>query len=170
MDEFTHPRVVVGVDTSIHGLAALRAAVAEARNRRQPLHAIRCRTTVQVTEGVETIKAAFLEAFGEIPGDIEIHLVSGCSSVAEALTDCAHDPRDLIVVGERGKGGWHAFWSGSVARSLLRRTRCPILAVPAPEMARAVHGHRHTLTGREDLWDEFELSAPELRADRHIGS
>jgi nucleotide-binding universal stress UspA family protein len=168
MDEFAHPRVVVGVDASIHGLAALRAAVTEARTRRLPLHAIRCHNSIQASAGTDTIKDAFLEALGEIPDDIETHLITGCAGVSDALTDCADDPRDLIVVGVSGKGSWHALWSGSVARSLIRRTHCPVLAVRAPEMARAVHEHRHTLVGREDLWEQFELSAPEFRGNRRI--
>jgi nucleotide-binding universal stress UspA family protein len=170
MDEFAHPRVVVGVDASLHGLAALRAAVAEARARRVPLHAIRCRNSIQSTEGVGTIKAAFVEALGEIPGDIEIHLIASYAAIAEALADYAADPRDLVVVGNSGKGAWRALWSGSVPRSLIRRTRCPILAVPAPEMARAVHGRKHARAGHEDLWEQFELSTPELRGRRHVDS
>ena len=170
MDEFAHPRVVVGVDASLHGLAALRAAVAEARARRVPLHAIRCRNSIQSTEGVDTIKAAFLEALGGIPGDIEIHLTASYAAVAEALADYATDPRDLVVVGNSGKGAWRALWSGSVARGLIRRAHCPVLAVSAPEMARAVHKRTRARAGREDLWEQFELSAPELRGRRRIDS
>ena len=170
MDEFAHPRVVVGVASSIQGLAALRSAVAEARSRRLPLHAIRTRNSVQAGEDLDSIKAAFREALGEIPDDIEIRLTSTCALATDALIDCADDPRDLIVVGNSGKGAWRALWSGSVTRTLIRRSRCPVLAVPAPEMARAVPGHRRARAGREDLWEQFELSAPEFRGRRHIGS
>jgi nucleotide-binding universal stress UspA family protein len=168
MDKLAHPRVVVGVDASLHGLAALRAAVAEARARRVPLHAIRSHTSLQTDEGVSMIEAAFLEALGEIPDDIEIHMTPSCEFVADALAGCATDPRDLVVVGNSGKGTLRALWSGSVPRGLIRRAHCPILAVPVPEMARTVHEHRRALVGREDLWEEFELSAPELRGRRHI--
>lgn len=41
MDDGRPGRVIVGVDTSLSGLQALRAAVAEARQRRAPLHAVR---------------------------------------------------------------------------------------------------------------------------------
>jgi len=170
MDEYAHPRVVVGVDTSIHGLAALRTAVTEARTRRLPLHAIRSHNSVQTGEGVDMIKGAFFEALGEIPGGIEIHLTSRCTPVVQALTECADDPHDLIVVGDNRAGAWHTMWSGSVAGSLIRRAHCPILAVPAPEMARAVQAleHRHARADREDLWEQFERSAPELRGRRRI--
>lgn len=41
MKEYEHPRVVVGVDGSLSGLAAIRAAVAEARRRGLPLLGVR---------------------------------------------------------------------------------------------------------------------------------
>jgi nucleotide-binding universal stress UspA family protein len=172
MDEHAHPRVVVGVATSIHGLAALRAAVAEARTRGLPLHAIRSHNSVQTGEGVDMIRSAFVEALGEVPGGLEIHLTAICSPVVQALTDCAHDPRDLIVVGDNRRGTWHSMWSGSIARSLIHRARCPVLAVPAPEMARAIYEleHRRARADSEDLWEQFERPAPELRGGRHIDS
>lgn len=167
MDEFTHPRVVVGVDASIHGLAALRAAVAEARRRRVPLHAIRCHNSVQTENGSALIDAAFHEALGSVPGDIDVHSHALCVPLAETLTSWASDPRDLIVVGTSGKGALRALWSGSVATSLIRGARCPILAVPAPEMARSVRP-RKARVGHGDLWEQFEQSVPELRGRRHI--
>ena len=168
MDEFAHPRVVVGVDASVHGLAALRAAVAEARRRRVPLHAIRCRNSVQTENGADFIDAAFHEALGSVPGDIEIHAEAVCAPLAQSLVSWAGDPRDLIVVGNSGKGALRALWSGSVPASLVHGARCPIMAVPAPEMAHAVHERKHARTGRGDLWEQFELSTPELRGKRHI--
>ena len=170
MDEYAHPRIVVGVDTSAQGLAALRAAVAEARTRKLPLHAIRSHNSVQTGEGVDMVRGAFLEALGEMPGGLEIHLTTTCCPVVQALTDCADDPHDLIVVGANRRGTWHAVWSGSVARSLIHRAHCPVLAVPAPEMARTVYEleHKRTRAEQEDLWQQFEQSAPELRGGRHI--
>jgi nucleotide-binding universal stress UspA family protein len=161
MDEFAHPRVVVGVDASIHGLAALRAAVAEARRRRVPLHAIRCHNSVQTENGAAVIDAAFHEALGAIPDDIEIHAETVSAPLTASLVSWACDPRDLIVVGNSGKGALRALWSGSVPASLVRGARCPILAVPAPEMAHAAHERGHARAGRGDLWEQFELSAPD---------
>jgi nucleotide-binding universal stress UspA family protein len=151
MDEFTHPRVVVGVDASIHGLAALRVAVAEARRRRVPLHAIRCHNSVQAENGSAIIDAAFHEALGSVPGDIEVHTQAVSAPLTETLICWASDPRDLIVVGSSGKSTLRALWSGSVAASLLRGVQCPVLAVPAPEMAHVARARDHVRVGRGDL-------------------
>ena len=171
MEEIAHPCVVVGIDDSVHGLAALRAAVAEARHRRVPLHAIHSCNTVQLTEVLDTIRAAFLEALGEIHDDVQIHLTASCVPAHRVLTDSARDPRDLIVVGNSGKGWWRALWSGSITRGVIRRARCPILAVPAPEAVRAVHPPKRPRAdrpGRQDLWEQFDKSVPEPRGTRHI--
>jgi nucleotide-binding universal stress UspA family protein len=159
MDELGHPRVVLGVDFSVHGLAALRAAVAETRTRRVPLYAIRSCNSDPVTEDLTTIQAAFAEALGDIPGDLEIHATISPFTAARALTDAASDPRDLIVVGNGGKGAWGSLWSGSVIRGMIHRSRCPILTVPGPEMAREVHGRWFNRSGRDDLWKQFEQAA-----------
>jgi nucleotide-binding universal stress UspA family protein len=161
MDELTHPRVVVGIDPSIHGLAALRTAVAEARHRHVPLYAVRCHNSEQPENSSAIIDAAFHEALGSVPGDIEIHPHT-VNALTASLTDWAGDPRDLIVVGNSGKGMLRSLWSGSVPASLVHTAQCPILAVPAPEMARAVNGHKHTHIRHEDLWDSFDHAAPEL--------
>ena len=169
MEEFAHPRVVVGVDGSLTSLAALRTAVAEARRRRVPLHAVHAARTCVDRVDVGLIGAAFLDALGAIPDDIEIHQTASLFGVRDALRASATDPRDLIVVGNSGKGPWHAFWSGSASRSLLRRAHCPVLAVPAPEMARAVRRPRRWgRPGRDDLWERIDLEVPELRGVKRI--
>ena len=143
MDEFAHPRVVVGVDGSLPSLAALRAAVAEARRHGFPLHAVRAGLPSADRADAGMITTMFLDALGAIPDDIEIHQTATLYSVTDALCASATDPRDLIVVGTSGKGAWHAFWSGSVCRGLMRRALCPILVVPAPKWP--VHCARHTV-------------------------
>src|ERR1700722_17464672 len=102
MDEFAHPRVVVGVDASLHGLAALRAAVAEARRRRVPLLAVRCHNSVQTENGSVLIDAAFQEALGSVPGDIEVYISLLSVPLTHSLVSLACDPGDLIVVGTSG--------------------------------------------------------------------
>jgi nucleotide-binding universal stress UspA family protein len=161
MQQFAHPRVVVGVDGSLTGLAALRAAVVEARRRGLPLHALRARTTGIPCIDDEMIKAAFLNACGAIPADIEVHCETTYQTIREAMVTSATDPRDLIVVGNSGRGAWHAFWSGSVSRGCLHHARCAVLAVPAPELARAARRHWWRLR-RRDLWDRFEHETPAL--------
>ena len=50
MESSIHPRVVVGVDKSPAGYAALRVAVGIARSRRMPLYAIRAKAGIGVCD------------------------------------------------------------------------------------------------------------------------
>jgi nucleotide-binding universal stress UspA family protein len=164
MTAFGHPRVVVGVDTSLTGLAALRAAVAEARRRAVPLHAVRALSIGRPTADNKIVAEAFALALGGVPGDIEVHTDVVPLTVLGSLLDSATDRRDLVVVGSSGRGSWHAFWSGSAARTLMRHAPCPVMAVPAPEMSRAVRPpHRWTGRMRWDPWQEFEQQPAEPR-------
>ncbi len=170
MEKYAHPRVVVGVDDSLSGLAAIRTAVAEARLRKLPLLALRSRTTALACVDSTTITTAFLEALGTYPTDVEIDTTVTFLSIRDGLCAAAADPRDLIVVGTSGKGPWHALWSGSVARAVSSRARCPVLAVPAPEMARTVRRpHRWRSRGSWDPVRELEEQRPEFHGRPYSG-
>lgn len=163
MEKFGHPRVVVCVDESPAGLAALRAAVAEAGVRGLPLHALRARVTGIPCIDRSLIRAAFLETFGEVPTDVEIHCEVADGTIREAMAASATHSGDLIVVGNRGRGGWHAFWFGSVSRGCPRRARCAVLAIPAPALARASRRARWWRLRRRDLWERFDREIPPPR-------
>lgn len=163
MKQFGHPRVIVGIDDSLTGLAALRTAVAEARRRGLPLHALRARTTGIPCLDRNLIDATFSTALGGLPTDIEIHLRVVDDTIHGAIVASATHPGDLIVIGNSGHGRWHAFWSGSVSRSCLRQARCAVLAVPAPELARTAHRRHWWRPRHRNLWDEFEHQTPALR-------
>jgi nucleotide-binding universal stress UspA family protein len=164
MQNFAHPRVVVGVDGSLTGLAALRMAVVEARRRGLPLHALRARTTGIPCVDDQMIRSAFLSACGAVPADIEVHCETTWQTVCGAMAASATDPRDLIVVGNSGRGAWHALWSGSVSRGCLHHARCAVLAVPAPELARTADRNHRWRLRRRDLWDRFDNESPALRS------
>jgi hypothetical protein len=167
---FSHPRVAVGVDDSLAGLAALRVAVAEARRRGLPLHAVRAASHGVVCYDQGVITDAFHQALGGIPGDIEVHQDCVSLCIRDALRMSATDPRDLIVVGSSGKGLWHAVWSGSTSRAVLKRACCQVLTVPAPEMSRgACRARRRLRSSRHDLWSQFEQEAPQLRGRPYQG-
>jgi nucleotide-binding universal stress UspA family protein len=167
MVEHSHPCVVVGVDDSLTGYAALRVAVGEARRRSTPLYAVRAENDGFPSADTRQITAAFLTALGGFPRDVAVCQEICTMAAPQALVAVADDRRDLIVVGNSGKGAWHAFRSGSVSRALVRRSRCPVLAVPAPEMAREMGravgrpGLRGRL-GRGGLWERFEQELAEL--------
>lgn len=162
MSTRSHPRVVVGVDRSVHGLAALRFAVGEAARRGVPLYAVRVQPDLASPTDYQEIDAAFAEALGGLPHGVELHKEVAFPPVAAALTRRASDERDVLVLGENGRSGWHAFWFGSVSRACLRRARCPMVAVPAPEMARSVW-HRGVRWRHLDVWQRFEDEQPSLR-------
>lgn len=170
MHEFQHPRVVVGIDGSLAGLAAIRAAVAEARRRALPLLGVRSGTSGIACIDATVMTTAFIEALGAIPTGIGLELRVSPLPIRDALCTAAADPRDLIVVGTSGKGLWHAIWSGSVAHAVTRRAHCPVLAVPAPEMSRTVRGPRG-LRGRSQ-WDplrELQEQRPEFQGRPYSG-
>ena len=170
MDKSVHPRVVVGIDSSAHGLAALRAAVAEARLRRIPLYAVRCHTSAQPENGPAFIDAAFQEALGSIPGDIEVHTSPLSAPLVHSLVSLASDPRDLIVVGTSRRGALHMLLSGSAAARLRRGTRCPVLVVPAPELARTASARKRIYADRADVWEQFDSTVSKVHGRRHFES
>lgn len=149
-------RVVVGVDHTPQGLAALRAAAAEAGWRGMPLHAVRVEM-VWPDSDLRSIDLAFDEALGGVPAGLAVTRGLQSPPVAQALAEYADGPDDLLVVGCSGRGFWHAVWSGSIARGCLHRAKCAVLVVPPPPLAREQPRRpwrrRHP---RQDLWRRFE--------------
>lgn len=79
---------------------------------------------------------------------LEHHLREG--GAAEEILRMADEYRcDLIVMGTYGRTGLDRILMGSVAEEVLRRARCPILAVKSPPARRA----------REPVWAEYGLRA-----------
>jgi nucleotide-binding universal stress UspA family protein len=144
------PRVIVGVDRSLHGLAALRAAVVEASRRGAPLYAVRVQNEMLVPLEDREIDAAFEEALGGPPRGVEVHRELAVPPVVTALVSLASGSEDLLVVGASRRRGWRRLRPGSVAHGCLRRAYCTVLAVPAPEMARAVPRRRWIWSHRAD--------------------
>ena len=163
METFPHPRVVVGVDQSLAGYAALRTAVAIARGRHVPLFAVRAALNIR-TDEQNYIEEAFAEALGGFPSDLDVRPTPMPDGAGAALARVASDPRDLIVVGNDGRGMVRAIRSGSMGRTLFKYAHCQILVVPAPAMHRATRRSARKLRGsRADVWDRFEAEVPELR-------
>jgi nucleotide-binding universal stress UspA family protein len=133
MDSGPGPRVFVGVDRSIPGLAALRFAVAEARRRGAPLHAVRVTSELTLREARE-IDEAFAESMGGYPDDVVVRREILVGPVAETLTRRARFSTDVLIVGTRGGGRRRVFRPGSISRAVVRKARCPVLVVPGPEM------------------------------------
>jgi nucleotide-binding universal stress UspA family protein len=153
-------RVIVGIANTVSGYQALRFAVAYARRTHLLLVAVRA---VPVRSAADTwpevrqslfdqasaeVTTAFMEALGHIPADLAIAITIESGPPVEVLTSVAIRPQDLLVLGGRDGRRRMPFSVGHTARRCMRRAACPVVTVPAPEMAR-----RHT--GR--LADDVDL-------------
>jgi len=139
-------RVVVGVDGTLGSLGALRRAVAEARQRRMPLCAVRVVPEVHAWVGAapldeadlaafeRQITDAFADALGGFPPDLEIRTTVIVGSPGRALVGLARGDEDLLVVGS----GDHRRWRRSVSGYCVRHAGCPVLSVPLPALARSL--------------------------------
>ncbi|HEV2639176.1 MAG TPA: universal stress protein [Actinocrinis sp.] len=146
-------RVVVGVDGSAGSLQALRYAVNAARsldtllvpvlawlppggdlaNRRYPVAAL----TAQWREVAERrLRAAFDDALGEMPTDIDVltRVVKGAPG--QVLIDAADRAGDLLVIGAGRRGPLRHALHASVARQCLAKAGCTVIAVPPNPLAR----------------------------------
>ena len=77
----------------------------------------------QIERQVEELKA---DGF-----DVELKVANGAGDIPELVAHAATEvDADLIVLGTHGHGGIKSAVLGSVARGLLHRSSCPVLAIP----------------------------------------
>ena len=138
-------RVIVGISETLAGYQALRYAVGEVRRRGGELIAVRAYSYSHygaasqfqglLEDAAQTIvTCALTEALGGPPRDIRIRVVLREGRPGQALTEPAVRTDDLIVIGgSRRSSLIHS--RGRVARDCSRMARCPVVVVPAPEMA-----------------------------------
>lgn len=132
-------RIVVGVDGSDSSKAALRWAVRQARltgARVEAVHAWQYPTTAYgwaVTEtNVESVARLRLEEM--IAGaagpdaDVEVQPVVQQGHPAQVLLDAARGA-ELLVVGNRGHGGFAGALLGSVGQHVVQHAACPVVVV-----------------------------------------
>lgn len=136
--------IVVGIDGSEHSRAAAAVAAEEARLRDTRLAVV---TTwhlevvdgyvvtepdspewQQVEERLRAMQERILDDLDTDDLEVEGRVIKGGirSSLAEASADAA-----MVVVGNRGRGGFRSKALGSVTMDLLKRSRCPVLVVHA---------------------------------------
>jgi nucleotide-binding universal stress UspA family protein len=146
-------RVVVGIDDSPGGLAALRWAVSFARSRGAQLVAVRVwglglpphggrrghgnghGHVVLAFEGTEQREAAArltgrtFRAVGGVPRDLDVTIETPEGSPGPVLTEIASGAGDVLVVGTtRGPRPVRAV-HGSVSAYCARHSRCPVTVV-----------------------------------------
>ncbi|MER7888544.1 universal stress protein [Micromonospora sp. NPDC094482] len=144
-------RIVVGVDRSFAGLAALRTAVRLAQRDGTPVYAVRAWTFVPLwrpgtmpwlwqdefaRSARGYVREAFDAAFGGVPRDVTVRVVAEQGYAGQVLVDHASRPTDLLVLGSPRRGRFGT-GGGHVTRYCLARSSVPVIAVPAPAWARA---------------------------------
>lgn len=147
-------RVIVGVDNSESGLAALREAVAQAALHGAQLHAVRAWALGLPRHGGRRMKhvvhrhivlffsgsqqrtaaralttAALRTAVGELPAGLSLVIDTPTGDPGIALTGIACEPGDLLVVGSKSGLTLRTLVHGSVSSYCLRHARCPVVVV-----------------------------------------
>ena len=118
-------QVLVPVDGSEQSFQAARLAGRVARGRGVPVELLFCH------EGDSTGSPAIFDqaraALGNVPAGIREQELSG--PPATALLDHVNDQRkpSLLVMGRRGMSGWQEALLGSVSRTLLSKSVCPVM-------------------------------------------
>jgi nucleotide-binding universal stress UspA family protein len=155
-------RVIVGVDDSAAGLAALAEATKLARSYGASLVAVRAWAlglprhggrrmrhlshphVVLSFSGAEQdmaasvlVRQAFRAALGRLPSDLPVTIRTPAADPAVALLSIASQPGDVLVLGSGGDRSARRLIHGSVSRYCARRAGCPVLLVPVRETGRA---------------------------------
>ncbi|EWM18329.1 universal stress protein [Kutzneria sp. 744] len=149
-------RVVVGVDGSVGSLQALRRAVTEARMRAVPLVVVIAwsapggeatyRRTLDVQlkrlweQGAwERLAAAWDEALGGVPDDVEVQQMAVRADAGKALVCIADDENDLLVVGAGRRNLLRRALIPSVPRYCAAHAKCTVLLVPPSPLAQQMY-------------------------------
>jgi len=153
--------VVVGVDGSAGGDAALRWALAEARLRGSRVRAVHAYQSpelsvtevglaagmaapvmfaedaeklreVVVTRARNLIEESVRRVDGESIAGLEIDQAAIEGPPAQTLIESAKNA-DLLVLGSRGRGGFLGLLLGSVSQQCAQHPPCPVVILPSPE-------------------------------------
>ncbi|MCU7821424.1 universal stress protein [Kitasatospora sp. DSM 101779] len=143
-------RIVVGVSGSLGSLAALHRAVADARPLGVPVVPVLaweppggeigyrrspCPPLLAVVRdsAAARLTAALEEAFGGTDPGVPLEPLTVRGEAGRALVGIADRPGDLLVVGAGGSRLRRGL-RPSVAAHCVRRSVCPVLAVPRPQL------------------------------------
>lgn len=160
-------RVVVGVDRSAEGVAAMQLALGEASLRGLPLVCVRVWPEVVHTgfpqagllpfsvmeaeqEARRVVEEMVKQSREQVPAadGVDVDILALRGAAGPALVEAAHDA-SLLVVGTRCAGPVSRALLGSVSRYALHHSACPVAVVPAvsgqgPEPARVLVGVDHS--------------------------
>lgn len=147
MSTVTRRAVVVGVDRSDPGLAAVQYAAAWASRAKLPLRVLHAFEPTQYAmhapiQGRLDVKAVLrktaqrmlddtVDVLAAVYPDLDVEVVLEEGSETEMLlreSEHAH----AVVLGSRGVGGFADLVIGSTTLHVVSHARCPVIAVPAP--------------------------------------
>jgi nucleotide-binding universal stress UspA family protein len=155
-----HGRVVVGLDGSAPSLDALALAFAAAAERKAALTVLHAWKLSGVYDDIisnrvsmEDWRASTLEQMEQLVSewrsfypDVDVEVDLRHQYPAPALVG-ASEGADLIVLGRRGHGAPLGVYLGSIARTLIRESRCPVEIAPHHPRREAMSPER--LAGEE---------------------
>jgi nucleotide-binding universal stress UspA family protein len=121
--------VVIAVDGSRHGLAAVRTALA-LRTLFGPAPEFRLLNVVDGEDeapGLEAATAPALALFAKAKVDAELVRLEGWNAGDVIVEYLASQPADLLVMGSHGRGAFKAVLLGSVATRVAARCKLPLL-------------------------------------------
>jgi|SRR5580704_5945885 nucleotide-binding universal stress UspA family protein len=141
------PDIIVGVDGSGHSQRALIRAIKEAAAHHVPLTVLTVHQAImgfgggpvvyredlpETERAREAVQAETDKALAEVgeprPESVTVKAVHGFP--AEVLIDASRDA-DMIVLGQRGVGGFSRLLMGSVTSQVAHHATCPVLIVPS---------------------------------------
>ncbi|MET0425871.1 MAG: universal stress protein [Actinoplanes sp.] len=136
--------IVVGVDGTDASLRAAAYAVGLARRQRAPLVLVYVRSQpggllsavdaagagiAAVIDVEDQIEAELLDAFGQVPDDLDTKLIIRAGQPWAVLSEVAHEVQAGAVIVGRSESLAHRL-TGSVPRRLVRCGRWPVTVVP----------------------------------------
>jgi nucleotide-binding universal stress UspA family protein len=134
-------RIVVGVDGSQHGNAALVWAVEEAKVHKGEITAVFAWQMPFIgipgafdRDEMEKLSKTFVEEAVHfvIPDEpIPITKLVAQGDVSASLIEAAKDA-DLLVLGSRGRGGFAGLKLGSVSQECVQHAACPVVIIKQP--------------------------------------
>lgn len=150
-------RIVVGMDGSPGGHAAMMFALRDAERRGAALEVVTAYDTAETLTALSGSSSASISSFtddvaesvlkettrlvedlcAEVSTEPSAHLptvtVTAAGGSAAAVLLAASRGADLLVVGSRGRGGFASMVLGSVGLQCVLHAACPVTVVPAPQ-------------------------------------
>ncbi len=143
-----HGRIVVGVEGSGGAKAALRWAITEARYRQAVVEVVTAYAPTYVPAApdfgyVPLDPVDLVEQVRKMQDDVIDDVLAGCDAsdvrierrllkgrAADTLIK-AGESADMLVVGNRGRGGFIGLKLGSVSQQIAHHASCPVVIVRA---------------------------------------